>query len=145
MIQTNRATAFRLAIVASALALAACSSMGMTPMMGSDKLTLSGAGEVPAVTTSASGTGTITVGADHSVSGSVTATGMSPTAAHIHTGAAGTNGPVIVPFTQSGNTFTAPAGSKLTDAQYDAYKAGNLYVNVHSAAYPGGEIRAQLK
>jgi hypothetical protein len=41
--------------------------------------------------------------------------------------------------------FDAPAGAKLTDAQYAAYKAGNLYVNVHSAKNPGGEIRAQLK
>ena len=37
------------------------------------------------------------------------------------------------------------AGAKLTDAQYDSFKAGNLYVNVHSAANKGGEIRAQLK
>ena len=33
----------------------------------------------------------------------------------------------------------------LTDAQYEAFKAGNLYVNVHSAANKGGEIRGQLK
>jgi hypothetical protein len=51
-----------------------------------------------------------------------------------------------VPFTKTAdNTFVAPDGAKLTDAQYDAYKAGGLYVNVHSAAYPGGEIRGQLK
>ena len=145
MIHTLRATTVRLAVVAGALALAACSSTGMMPMMAGDKLTLTGANEVPAVTTPASATGTITIGSDHSVSGSVTATGMSPTAGHIHQGASGVNGPVIVPFTQSGNTFSAPSGAKLTDAQYDAYKAGNLYVNIHSAAHPGGEVRAQLK
>jgi hypothetical protein len=33
----------------------------------------------------------------------------------------------------------------LSSAQFDAYRSGNLYVNVHSAAYPNGEIRAQLK
>ena len=34
---------------------------------------------------------------------------------------------------------------KPTDAQYESFKAGNLYVNVHSAAYPGGEVRGQLQ
>ena len=152
MIHATRTTVVRIAIVAGALALAACSQMEMKKdmnemkaMVTGHKLTLSGANEVPAVTTAASGTGTITVAADHTVTGSITATGMTPTAGHIHQGAAGVNGPVIVPFTQSGNTFSVPAGAKLTDAQYDAYKAGNLYVNIHSAAHPGGEIRAQLK
>ena len=37
-----------------------------------------------------------------------------------------------------------PAGTKLTNAQYDAFKAGKLYVNVHSDAYKNGEIRGQL-
>ena len=36
-------------------------------------------------------------------------------------------------------------GVKLTEAQMASFKAGNLYVNVHSAANPGGEIRGQLK
>ena len=144
MTHAIRTTAVRLSVVAGAFALAACASMNMMAMSG-DGLKLSGANEVPAVTTGASGTGTITVGSDRSVTGSVTVAGMTPTAGHIHQGAPGANGPVIVPFTQSGNTFSAPADAKLTDAQYDAYKAGNLYVNVHSAANPGGEVRAQLK
>ena len=42
------------------------------------------------------------------------------------------------------NTFTVPAGTKLTDPQMESLKSGNLYVNVHSAANPNGEIRAQL-
>jgi len=52
---------------------------------------------------------------------------------------------VIVPFTKEGDKFSAPAGAKLTPDQLKAYKAGELYVNVHSAANPGGEVRAQLK
>ena len=97
------------------------------------------------MTTTASGTGTITVNDDKSVSGSVMTKGINASAAHIHEGAKGKNGPVIIPLTKSGdNTFTVPAGTKLTDAQMESLKSGNLYVNVHSAANPGGEIRAQL-
>jgi len=107
---------------------------------------LSGAQEVPPVATNAAGTGTITVGDDKSVSGSVTTTGVAGTAAHIHEAPAGKNGGVVVPMTKSGdNTWTFAAGAKLTDAQMESLKAGNLYINVHSAANPGGEIRGQLK
>ena len=109
------------------------------------KVMLSGNQEVPAVTTSASGSGTITVGDDQSISGGVTTTGVAGTAAHIHLAAAGQNGPVAVPLTKSGdNGWAVPAGAKLTDAQFAAFKAGNLYVNVHSATNKGGEIRGQI-
>jgi len=130
--------------VAGAISLmASCQTMSMG---GSEQVSLTGANEVPPVTTSASGSGTVTIKDDHSVAAKITATGMTATAAHIHEAAAGQNGPVIVPFTKtSDNTFEAPAGAKLTDAQYASYKAGKLYVNVHSAQHPGGEIRAQLK
>jgi hypothetical protein len=108
-------------------------------------LKLSGAQENPPVNTQASGTAQITVAPDLGVTGSITTTGINPTAAHIHTGAAGANGPVIVPMTKNGdNGFVFPAGAKLTPAQGEALKSGGLYVNVHSAANPGGEIRAQM-
>jgi hypothetical protein len=109
------------------------------------KVTLSGANEVPPVTTSATGEGTITVADDGAVSGSVTTKGVQGTAAHIHMGAAGKNGPVIVPFTKEGDTYKAAAGAKLNADQMKAFKAGELYFNVHSAANPNGEIRGQLK
>jgi CHRD domain len=118
----------------------------MSQPMSTQQVVLSGSNEVPPVMTSASGTGTVTINPDHTVSASITVTGMTATAAHIHEGAAGANGPVIVPFTKTGdNKFAAPPGAKLTDSQYASFKAGNLYVNVHSAQHPPGEIRAQLK
>jgi hypothetical protein len=113
---------------------------------GPEQVSLTGANEVPPVATTASGSGTVTIKDDRSVAVKITVSGMTATAAHIHEAAAGTNGPVIVPFTKtSDNTFEAPADAKLTESQYASYKAGKLYVNVHSAKNPGGEIRAQLK
>ena len=116
-----------------------------TALAADVKVTLSGANEVPPVTTSAAGSGTITIADDGSVSGSINSTGVAGTAAHIHEGAAGKNGPVIVPLTKDGDSYKVPAGAKLTAAQMASFKGGNLYVNVHSAANPNGEIRAQLK
>lgn len=106
---------------------------------------LKGASEVPANNSTASGTGSISVAADKSVSGKITTSGIEGKMAHIHTGAAGANGPVLVGLTKDGdNGWTVPAGTKFTDEQYAAYLAGGLYVNVHTAAHPGGEIRGQL-
>ena len=71
---------------------------------------------------------------------------MTATASHIHQGALGANGPVIVPFVKQGDdTFVSQPGAKMTEEQCKAFRAGNTYVNVHSARNPGGEIRAQLK
>ena len=109
------------------------------------KVTLSGDQEVPPVKTEGKGSGTITIADDGAVSGSVTTTGVKGTMAHIHQGAAGANGPVIVPFTKDGDTYKAPAGAKLTADQMKEFKAGNLYFNVHSDANKGGEVRGQLK
>ena len=140
--QSNRAGVLG-TIAAAVISLAAYSGVAYGDQV---KVTLSGDQEVPAVKTSASGGGTITINADKTVSGSVTTTGVAGTMAHIHNAAAGKNGPVIVPLTKSGdNAWSVSAGAKLTDAQYAAYKAGDLYVNVHSAENKGGEIRGQLK
>ena len=136
-----------LALAGMAAIVAGCSSGPLANLMGGgESVTLSGANEVPAVATSASGSGTVTVKSDCSVSARITVTGMTATAAHIHEAAAGANGPVIVPFTKSGdNAFVAPDGAKMSESQCAAYKAGRTYVNVHSARNPGGEVRAQLK
>lgn len=110
------------------------------------KVTLTGSQEVPPVMTSASGVGAIMVAPDGSVSGTITTNGIEGTMAHIHEAPMGQNGPVIVPFTKtSDNVWSAPTGAKLTDAQLQSLKSGNLYLNVHSATYKPGEIRAQLK
>lgn len=126
-------------------AISAFASYSTIAVAADIKVTLAGEQEVPPVKTAGKGDGTIIVGNDKTVSGSVTTSGIAGTAAHIHEGAAGINGPVIVPLTKAGDTYSVPAGAKLTDAQFASFQAGNLYVNVHTAANPGGELRAQLK
>ena len=127
------------------LAVAALLAATLGTALAAD-LKLTGDQEVPPNTSTSVGTGTITVAADGSVSGSVAAPGMAGMAAHIHVGAAGVNGPVIIPLTGgAGDTWTVPAGAKLTPEQLEAYKAGNLNVNIHTAEHKGGELRTQLK
>ena len=125
------------------IALAACA--GMTQTGKTMNISLSGSEEVPPVATAGSGSGSIMIADDGSVSGSVTTTGVPGTMAHIHLGAKGQNGGVIIPLAKNGDTYSVPTGAKLTDAQMAAFKAGNLYVNVHTATNKGGEVRGQLQ
>ena len=127
----------------AAILLAGCASMHMNKNVN---VSLSGAEQVPPVSTAAKGSGTFTVGEDRSVSGSVTVSGLSAQAAHIHVGARGANGPIAVGLTKSSdNLWVVPAGAKFTDEQYRSFLAGQTYVNFHTAANKGGEIRGQLQ
>lgn len=136
---------FRASLVAAAGILAVA---GTTTAASAEevKVILSGDQEVPPVTTSAKGEGVITVAKDKSVSGSVTTSGVEGIAAHIHLAEPGKSGPPVITLTKtSDNVWSTPAGAKLTDEQYASFKAGHLYVNIHSAANKPGEIRGQLK
>ena len=137
----------------AAFALSACQTMsdagntvsGWFSGGKSVSVNLTGSEEVPPVSTTATGKGSFTVAEDGTVKGSVTTTGISGTMAHIHRGAKGANGPVAVGLVKNGDTYSAPDGAKLSAADMELFKAGNMYVNVHSAANKGGEIRAQLQ
>lgn len=110
------------------------------------RFALSGDQEVPPVKTMATGTATVRVDPDMSITGQVATTGIAATVAHIHLGARGANGPVQIDLVRKGeNEWVVPAGAKLTEAQYKAYKAGELYFNVHSAQNKAGELRGQIK
>jgi hypothetical protein len=107
---------------------------------------LTGSHEVPPVKTMARGAGVIEIAADGAVSGKVTTHGIHGTMAHIHAAAPGKNGPPVIALAPGPDgTWVVPAGSKLTPDQYKEFLAGHLYINVHSEAHPGGEIRGQLK
>lgn len=135
-------TAFAASTLAIAVLVAGCATSGNMPA-GSAKL--NGTQEVPPVNTSATGSAMIAVAPDKTVSGSVSTSGLEGKAAHIHQAAPGMNGGVVIGLVKNPDgSWSVPAGAKLTDEQYASYQAGNLYVNVHTAANPGGEIRAQL-
>ena len=143
-----------LGLGAAALLVAGCANH---PKNTSGITALSGAEQVPPVTTTATGTTDISArpsrcpsaasgGNCHTLHGMVNTSGVTATAAHIHQAAAGQNGPPIVTLVKTGpNSWQVPQGTTLTDAQYQAYWDGLLYVNVHSDANAGGELRAQLK
>jgi hypothetical protein len=140
----------KLLAMAAVIALAGCAQVrekmpDWMPGSGAIKVSLSPAEEVPAAKSEGKGSGSFRVAEDGTISGSVTTEGVKGTMAHIHQGAKGVNGPVIIPLEKKGDTYTVPDGKKLTQAQMDALKAGNLYVNVHSNEYKGGEVRAQLQ
>jgi len=139
---------FRIAIVgallAATLGLDAC-----TTMRGSSAMTasLSGASEVPPVAGSGYGSVDVKLNKETNLlSWTVTYAGLSgpATAAHFHGPAiAGANAGVVVPIT--GNLASPINGTAtLTEAQVEALLAGSWYVNVHTVANPGGEVRGQV-
>jgi hypothetical protein len=133
-------------LIAAMLAAAALTLGGGAAFAKTVKVTLTGSEETPPVTTSATATGSIKINKDKSVSGKITTSGIDGTVAHIHVGAPGQAGPPIITLEKTADgVWSVPAGSKLTDEQYASFKAGNLYVNVHSAEHKPGEIRGQLK
>ncbi|HRJ15040.1 MAG TPA: CHRD domain-containing protein [Saprospiraceae bacterium] len=110
---------------------------------------LNGASEVSPVSTSASGLGLLAYSpGNFTIRYYIVVNGLSGpiTAAHIHSGAIGVNGPVVTPLSQglpnvlSGTLST----SSLPVDFFQKLIAGTLYVNVHTNAHPGGEIRGQL-
>ena len=108
------------------------------------KATLTGAQEVPANASTATGDATLTFNTTTKIfTLAVTHTIASPTNGHIHKAAVGVSGGVIFPFA----SFTSPISytSPALDATQEAdLNAGLYYVNIHTAAFPNGEIRGQL-
>lgn len=111
------------------------------------KATLDGKAEVPATTTSGTGTADLDYdAASKKLSWKVTYSGMSgpATAAHFHGPAeAGKNAGVAVAIPNAASS-PVEGSATLTDAQAADLLAGKLYINIHTAANPGGEIRGQV-
>ena len=144
---TRRTFGLALSGVALVFAVAGCGTMSRpAPMMF--KATLSGASEVPPVATAAKGTFSASYNKENSLLlWNMNYDGLSgpATAAHIHGPAAeGQNAGVLIGFN---NPVSSPMSGQvtLTPAQFADLRDGKLYVNVHTAANKGGEIRGQLK
>jgi hypothetical protein len=133
----------------------------ITARLGTGAFTtqLTGAQETPPVTTPGTGTATVTINeAQTAITFSLSVQNLiNITAAHIHIGAPGVAGPFFLPLSLT--DFASPLTGTLTAANLtplpaqgintfaDAVRAiqsGNAYINVHTAANPGGEIRGQL-
>lgn len=134
-----------LAVLLVGLILASCKKDEVASSDVAFMAMLSGVEEVPAVNTTATGMLDGVYNKDTKVlTYTITYSGMTPTAWHIHKAAKGANGGVIFNL---GSTFTSPFKSAtvaLTAEQEADLMAGNYYVNMHSAKSPSGEIRGQL-
>jgi hypothetical protein len=131
----------RIASIAAALSILAGASAQAETM--TFKTVLNGAAEVPAVTSDGKGSATVTLDTTTKIATwKVEYSGLSglATAAHIHGPASpGTNAGVAVPLIIGPSPLEGSA--TLTDAQIADLIAGKDYINIHTAAHPGGEIR----
>ena len=148
-----------IAILAAATMGGSCSSDSDNSNQTLFLATLSPANEVPARESSASGVARITFDGT-TVTFLVTANNFENyTMGHIHSGAAGVNGPVRV-FLYGPSAPTSLAGGTLVQSSFTAsdmvggfdfntliaeMRAGTAYVNFHTSRYPGGEIRGQVQ
>ncbi len=103
---------------------------------------LTGEQEVPPVTTTNTASAMIIANPARDAFRYVLTTTATPTDEHLHWGPGGFNGPIAIPFTQVGKTSTGTAS--LTVAHAADLDAGRLYANVHTAAFPRGELRGQI-
>lgn len=158
----SRSTMSRVLAVAVAVFASACGSDTTQPRQETFTAALTGAAEVPAVNTTATGTTTFTLSGG-TVNYSINTQNITAvTAAHIHLGPAGENGPVVVTLFSAGGNPTGPVNGMLTqgsftsadisanagvsfDALLELMRTGGTYVNVHTTANPPGEIRGQIQ
>ena len=133
-----------------AFGLVAAFAAGGAHAAGQFRATLAGASEVPANTSTATGNAHAKLDDDGTtLRVHVRYSGLSSgvTGAHVHSGAAGTNGPVVVdlqPVLGKSAGTIAEHRATLDAAAAAQLKAGTLYVNVHTTQFPDGEIRGQL-
>jgi hypothetical protein len=147
----SRQTFLRTAVAASlaALVLSGCGMMRPSNKMQIFEASLGAAQEVPPAVSSGTGQAEVQYNENTGMlTWKVTYSNLTgpATAAHIHGPAAvGQNAGVVVPFTSNLDAQPIMGEKALTPAQYADLAAGLYYVNIHTARFPGGEIRGQLR
>ena len=133
------------------VAATACKRTEPTPDPGLSIIgNLDGTQQVPMVTTAARGTITGTFDKTSNIfKYSVTYSGLTPLGAHFHTGAPGASGPIAIELPKNNaakDGYVSPIEGAfiLSPANATALTSNNFYVNLHTAAYTGGEIRANI-
>ncbi len=121
------------------------------PVIFATDVALSGANEFPTpVVTTATGVALLRLTTDKNLFARVTISnlevGDALTASHIHTGATGTTGGVIVGLIAGSTDFGLPLKiTGISDANIALIQTGSVYVNVHSTRYGGGIVRGQIR
>ena len=146
----SRHTVLRTALAVGLVAatLAGCGQMRTSSKIDVYEASLSGGQEVPPAATPAMGNAEVMLNTNtNMLTWKVTYSGLTgpATAAHIHGPAPrGANAGVMVPFSGNLNAQPITGEAKLTPEQAAALATGQWYVNIHTARFPGGEIRGQL-
>jgi CHRD domain-containing protein len=131
-------------VVAVTLVLVPATALGAAHKGRSLHASLRGVSEVPKGDPNGAGTAEVKINGTQVCWELTTARIGSPNAAHIHRGAPGKAGPVVVAFgasyRQKGCTTAPAAVARAIQGNPSGY-----YVNVHNAAYPAGAVRGQLR
>ena len=113
-----------------------------------DDVVLKGSNQVPAINTTATGLGLLRLTSDKKLYSLITVKDLEMVdkllVAHIHKGAAGVNGPVIISLCMNADDFGKIKINTLSDANFSTVKSDYIYVNAHSEKHPGGIVRGQV-
>ena len=147
----SRHTILRTAVAAGlvSLTLVGCGMMRPSQKMDIFEANLTPSQEVPPANSTATGSAEVQFNANtNKVTWKVMFNGLTgpATAGHIHGPApVGANAGVVIPFAGNLNAQPVMGEMTVTPAQYADMAAGLYYVNIHTARFPGGEIRGQLR
>ncbi len=147
----TKKTASLFLLMAGALAFNACKKDDTTttptdPNKVNLTAAINGNSEVPSNTSTASGTFTGSIDKTTRIlTYKVEYTGLTPTMGHLHKGGPLESGPVVVPFDSTAvKTSPIQGTATLRQGLVDSLLTNQIYVNLHSKAYPGGEIRGNI-